>query len=162
MVYGAILKEGEQFYTRLGRVFAAIGEAQTGYNWLITACECYPQTPDTAARLSGEYCWLSGDELTSIVRREDFQWIWGVLSGFKPDIPLEDVLKYPLPYADGYAGFWKKPLSMQHPLASVEIVAWDSTLTLVLSRRREIVDSFRKYFPLSEDLVLYNERYMNG
>lgn len=162
MVYGAILKEGEQFYTRLGRVFAAIGEAQTGYNWLITACECYPQTPDTAARLSGEYCWLSGDELTSIVRREDFQWIWGVLSGFKPDIPLEDVLKYPLPYADGYAGFWKNPLSMQHPLASVEIVAWDSTLTLVLSRRREIVDSFRKYFPLSEDLVLYNERYMNG
>ena len=158
MVYGAILEEGERFYTSLDRIFAAIGEAQTRYNWLITNYECYPQTPETAALLSGEFCWLSGGELTSIVRKEDFQWIWGVLSGFEPDIPLEDVLKYPLAYADGYEGFWENPLSMQNPLASVEIVAWDSSLTLVFSRRREIIDSFRKNFPLSEDLTLYNDR----
>ena len=36
MVYGAILSRGERFYTYLSRVFRAIGNRQTEYNWLIT------------------------------------------------------------------------------------------------------------------------------
>ena len=100
---------------------------------------------------------MSGNKLTSIIKKEDFQWIWGVLSGFEPDISLEDVLKYPLPYADGYEGFWKNPLTMQHPLTSVEIVPLDSSLTLIFSKQKEIIDQFRTHFPLSEDLTLYNK-----
>ena len=159
MVYGAILEKGERFYTYLSKVFTAIEGTQTKYNWLITDCVCYPQSPDIAAMLSQEFCWLSGDRLTSIVQKEDFQWIWGVLSGFDPDISREDVLRYPLPYADEYGGFWKNPLSIQHPLASTEIVAWDSGSTMLFSKRKEIVNAFRNYFPLSEDMVLHNERF---
>ena len=157
MVYGAILQKGERFYTYLGKVFAAIGEVQTEYNWLITECVCYPRSPDIDTLLSREFCWLSGEELTAVIKQEDFQWIWGVLSGFEKDIPLEKVLDYPLPYADGYEGFFKNPLSIQHPLASVEIVALDSSLTLIYSRRKEIISKFRNYFPLSEDLTSCNE-----
>lgn len=57
------------------------------------------------------------------MKQEDFQWIWGVLSGFEKHIELDDVLRSELPYADGYAGFWKNPVTIQHPLADVEIVA---------------------------------------
>lgn len=160
MVYGAILEKGEKYYTYLSKVFTAIGGTQTEYNWLITDCECYPHLSDIDKLLSQEFCWLSGDELTSIVNKESFQWIWGVLSGFEKDITLEEVLKYPLPYADGYEGFWKNPLSMQHPLASVEIVAFDSTLTLIFSERKEIIDMFREYFPLSEDPASQNESFI--
>ncbi len=160
MVYGAILEKGEQFYTYLSKVFKAIEDKQTDYNWLITDCVCYPLSADTGSLLSQKYCWLSGDELTSIVNKEDFQWIWGVLSGFEKDISLESVLEYPFPYADGYEGFWKNPLSIQHPLASIEIVPWDSSLTLILSKRKELIDSFRKHLPLSEDLVSYNAGLM--
>lgn len=159
MVYGAILKKGEPFYTYLSKIFTAIGETQTEYNWLITDCTCSPRSSDIGTLLSQDFCWLSGDELTSIIRKEDFQWIWGVLSGFEPDISLEDVLKYPLPYADGYEGFWKNPLTMQHPLASVEIVPWDSSLTLIFSKQKETIDQFRTHFPLSEDLTLYNKAF---
>ena len=159
MVYGAILQRGERFYTYLSRVFRAIENVQTQYNWLITDCVCYPRSPELSALLSGESCWLSGDELTALVQKEDFQWIWAVLSGFRKDIPVEQVLEYPLPYADGNKAFWRNPLSMQHPLAEIEIVPWDSTLTLFLSSRKEIVDSYRKYSPLSEDLALYNETF---
>lgn len=161
MVYGAIIEKGEPYYTCLGKVFDAIGNAQTQYNWLITDCVCYPQSPDMNALLSQRYCWLSGHELTSIVNQEDFQWIWAVLSGFRREIPLDEILKHPLPHADGYEGFWKNPLSIQHPLAEVEIVPWDSSLTLIYSKRKDIVNFFRKYFPLSEDMVSYNKRFMS-
>ena len=158
MVYGAILERGEKYYTYLRKVFEAIVNKQNEYNWLITDCVCYPQTQSIDEKLSHEYCWLSGNELTSVVENEDFQWIWAVLSGFRKDITLANILEFPLPYADGYTGFWKNPVSIQHPLASIEIVPWDSSLTLVISNQKDLVDSFIKAFPLSEDLSLYNAR----
>ena len=157
MVYGAILSRGERFYTYLSRVFRAIGNRQTEYNWLITDCQCYPRTAEIGALLGERYCWMSGEELTALVEREDFQWIWAVLSGFPKGIPEEQVRQYPLPYADGHPGFWHNPLSLQHPLAEIEIVPWDSSLTLLLSRKKEIVEDFRAFFPLSEDLFQVNE-----
>ena len=57
--------------------------------------------------------------------------------------------------ADGYDGFWQMPLTMQHPLAEIEIVPWDSSMTLLLSRRKDIVDNFRNYYPESENLEDY-------
>ena len=117
MVYGAIVRKGERYYTHLKKVFAALGGRQKAYHWLITDCICYPEDPETDAMLSGVYCWLSGEELTELVEKEDFQWIWAVLSGFDPTVERTHVLQYPLPYADGYGGFWKMPLAMQHPLA---------------------------------------------
>ena len=158
MVYGAILEKGEPYYTYLRKVFDAIENVQTQYNWLITNFEGCPRSPSIDALLSQEYCWLSGHELTSIVDQEDFQWIWAVLSGFRQEIPLDEILKHPLPCADGCGGFGKDPLSIQHPLAEIEIVPWDSSLTLIYSERRDIVESFRKQFPLSEDRVYLNQQ----
>ena len=156
-IYGAILKRGEKYYTYLQKVFDAINNRQMEYNWLITDCECLPESPGLKSLFFQEYCFLSGDELTDIIKQEDFQWIWAVLSGFKKDIPFDEIMKYPLPYANGYEGFWKNPLSIQHPLASIEIVPWDSSLTLVLSEDKSIVDSYRSAFPLSYDLTEYNK-----
>ena len=156
MIYGVINRRGEEYYTDLGKVFEAIKNKQKNYNWLITDCECYPENPVMAEMLRKNYCWLSGEELTALVEKENFFWIWAVLSGFEKDIPFEEVIKYKLPYANGYRGFWKNPLTLQHPLASVEIVPWDSTPTLILSKNKEIVEDFRKVFPYSENLEEYN------
>ena len=159
VAYGGIQEKGEKYYTYLKKIFSSMGDFQKNYRWLITDCTCYPSDPQVEKRLRcGKYCWLSGEELTAIVEREDFQWIWAVLSGFSKEVSLEEVLKYPLPYADGYRGFWKIPLTLQHPLARVELVPWDSSLTLLLGRDKELVDTFRQAFSLSEDLYDYNER----
>ena len=156
-VYGAILEKGESWYTYMGKIFRAIGDAQKNYNWLISDADCFPMTPEFSELLARESCWLTGEALTAMVEREDFQWIWGVLSGFPKGIPEEQVRQYPLPSADGHPGFWHNPLSLQHPLAEIEIVPWDSSLTLLLSRKKEIVEDFRAFFPLSEDLFQVNE-----
>ena len=102
---------------------------------------------------------MSGEELTDLVSKNDFQWVWAVLSAFDKSVELSEVLKYDLPYADGYKGFWEKPVSIQHPLAQMEIVSWDSSLTLFFSKDKEDVDAFLKYFPSSEHLEEFIDRY---
>lgn len=153
---GSILDSGEQYYTYLGGIFKAIQGEQKNYNWLITKYECYPQGKN-ADKFVKEYCWISGDELTQIVEDEDFQWIWGTLSGFEKHISLQSILEHPLPEADGYTGFWKNPVTIQHPFADIEIVAWDSELTLFISKDDSLVNQFQQYFPQSQDLYKYNE-----
>ncbi len=106
MIYGAVSEEDQNQYTCLVRLFQAIGSAQTDYNWLITALEGWPATAeDRQILLNQKYGWLTGGELTAIIEQDDFQWIWGVLSGFEKDVSLDEILKYPLPKADGYKGF---------------------------------------------------------
>lgn len=172
MVYGAIDQKSAKWYTDLAKVFGGIGDTICKYNWLITDSEIYSQNPklkkyntkpyyikkgDKIVRIPcPEYVFLHGEELKEIVNAEHTQWSWAVVSGFEKDVALDQILSYPLPYADGYKGFWENPLTMQHPLAEVEIVPWDSTLVLVLSKNKEIVDQFRAAFPNSEDLADYN------
>ncbi|WP_199485655.1 hypothetical protein [Absiella sp. AM29-15] len=157
MIYGAINEKGERYYTRMSKVFEAIHQKQCAYNWLISDVDHVPSKIE-ALYDQKHYCWISGDELTKIVQEDDWQWDWAVLSGFDKSIPLSEVLKYPHPYADGYRGFWKNPVSIQHPLACIEIVCWDSCLTLFISDQQALVENFKAYFPLSEDLVKYNQR----
>lgn len=156
VVYGAVAEGGGKYYTYLNEVFAAAGNIQGDYNWLITDWVAYGI--DELEVQGGGYCWLTGMELVALLEKHrDRQWIWGVLSGFDKRVPREDVMKYPLPCADGYEGFWKNPLSLQHPLAEIEVVPWDSTLVLLLAKEREIVERFRKNFLPSEDLFRYNK-----
>ena len=79
--------------------------------------------------------------------------------GFSRDVTLEDVLKYDLPLADEYEGFWVDDVSIQHKLANIEIAAVDSSMTLFISRNDDLVNKFRCYFPLSDDLSARNTRY---
>lgn len=160
MVYGAIDEKGERFYTYLPKLFDAIENAQMDYNWLITDCDCNQSNKVYDEYLKQGYCWISGEELTKIVQETHIQWLWAVLSGFQKDITLNEVLAYPYPDADGYPGFWRNPVSMQHPLATIEIVPWDASLTLFFSRKKELVEKFRAGYPHSEDLSVYNTRFI--
>lgn len=153
---GLIIEKGEKYYTHLKKYFSQLNDIQRNYNWLITAHECYPRDEKYAGILSEKYLWMTGDELTEMVS-EDFQWIWGVLSAFSKDISKEKVLQYELPKADGYEGFWRNPVSMQHPLAEMEIVAWDSSLTIFISKDESIIDLLQENNVLAEDLEKYNE-----
>ncbi len=157
---GAILEKGERGYTYLRKIFESVPCLRTDYNWFISDYEAHPLSNGRVVRLAqtGGCAWISGEELYGMVRHDDFQWIWGVLSGFEKSILKEEVLKYERPYSDGYSGFWEKELSIQHPLAAVELVAWDGSLTLIISKDESVVEKFRSAFELSEDLEQYNKR----
>ena len=111
MTYGIIDRKNHKYYTYMSKVFQAMDNAQLQYNWLITGCICYPQNNDIEKLLDQEYCWVTGDELSAIIEQEDFQWIWGCLCGFSKDITMEEALKYPLPSAEDYDGYYQnRPL----------------------------------------------------
>jgi hypothetical protein len=154
---GAILNKGESVYTYMSRVFEAIHNVQRRYNWLITDIEACPDNPDYQKIVDDDYLWLSGEEITSMIEIEDFQWIWAVFSGFPKSIAREKVLQYGLPSLE-HKGYWKNPISIQHPLAVLEIVPWDSSLVLIISKDDEIVYDFMASKPLAEDLETFNER----
>lgn len=156
---GAILEKGEEGYTYFKKIFRALGNVQKQYNWLISDCEACPKSFGHSIRIAqlGKYAWISGEELTGIVEKDNFQWVWVVLSGFEKQYTVKEVLEYELPYADGYKGFWKEAISIQHPLASIEMVAWDASCTLLISREESIIEDFRMAFPLSKDLSLFNK-----
>lgn len=167
MIQGAILEKGEQYYIRFGKIFRAMQNFQINYNWLVTDCVAYPQNERIAARIfqatHGSYNWFCGEELTNLLKAEDFQWIWAVLSGFDKTISEEtvlrdDILCNGLPQAIDHQGYWNQELSMQHPLACVELAAFDSSGMLLVSSQEKIVKKFRQAFPLSEDLAEYNTR----
>ena len=160
MISGAILDKGENGYTYFKKIFKALNNFQKDYNWLITDCEANPKKFGHMQRIyqskHGDYAWISGEELTGIIKKDDFKWVWAVLSGFDKSCSKDDILKYKFPCADGYGGFWEEELSIQHPLASIELVAWDADLTLLISEDGELVNRFREAFPLSRDLREYN------
>ena len=90
-----------------------------------------------------------------MIEREDLQQIWGIFSAFDKSIPLNDIMKYDMPYSDGNISIWTNPTSIQHPLAEIEIVAWDSCMTLIISKDDEIINKFNKYFNYSIDFEQY-------
>lgn len=154
---GLILNKGEPYFSSFSKVFKNIKELSKDYNWLISNAECYPQKVESREKLNmAAYAWMKGDELVQLLCQEDFQWVWGVLSGFNKNVQLNEILKYELPYADGYLGFWKTPLTIQHPLAEVEIVAWDSSCSLFISKSDKIIGEIATIYSKAEDLNLYN------
>lgn len=126
------------------------------YNWLITNIECYPSNMQIKKLLDNEYCWISGKNLMKILYTEKFHWVWGVFSAFSDEVELKEVLNYSFPYADGYKNFWKNPISIQHPLAKMEIVAWDGSLVLVISKKSKDIEAIMKKKTKAKDLETYN------
>ncbi len=146
-------------HTDLRQVFEAFGGRAREFNWLLTDVELnvyppgldYIDAPDAAR-------WRSGRELSDIVTASNVQFIWGVLSGFRPDVVINRAALDVYPFADGNRSLWAPGARIQHPLADVEIVCWDSTATLLLSRDDDLTRRFRSFFSEAVDLDEYNLR----
>lgn len=154
---GIILERGFQYYTNMKTFLAPIRDDFKQYNWLISNFECNDY-PAPQIEFHAEYSWLSGENFLAIVDTHDIQFIWAVFSAIPKKIPLEEVLHHTIPFADGYPGFWKNPVGIQHPLADIEITAWDSRLVLAISKDDTVIARLQEHFLLSEDLERYNEK----
>ncbi|MHC5550206.1 DUF2691 family protein [Carnobacterium maltaromaticum] len=152
---GIIIEDDERKYTSLKEIFNAINDEQKKYNWLITGSEYAPSNKDMK-NYDRPFEWISGEELTERANLDNGFWVWGVFSGFSKEIDKEEILKFELPYADGYTGFWENPLTVQHPLASVEFVEWDSTVFLAITENEKIITGLKANFSSAKDLIDYN------
>lgn len=101
--------------------------------------------------------WITGKNLTRLANQKDVHFIWGVFSAFDKNETVDlDVIKEE-PYADGNPNFWGENTKIQHPKAVVELVLWDSTFILLLSKDTEFSKKFRNTFKGWKDLNRYNQ-----
>lgn len=150
-----IEKIRSNYFTNMKDVFDALGNIQTNYHWLITDYECNVY-PTKEIPFNNPYIWIDGQTLTSIVKRNEIQFIWGVFSAFEKNVCLNNVLNYKLPFADGNKELWNKDVKIQHPLAESEIVSWDSGILLLISKDEKVINTFLKHYPDAIDLAMYN------
>jgi len=155
----------EDFY-ELREILSSFNNLQKKYNWLLTDLD--GSLPDAYLDYFTDYriypnedrgCiyWITGEKLTELANKEDIYFAWGVLSAFNKNEPLDlDMLKEE-PYADGNPNFWVGTPIIQHPKAMTELVLWDSSLVLLLSKDEEISTNFRNRFKEFKDLEVYNK-----
>lgn len=144
-----ISEKEEKYYTHMLKVLNSIGGRNLDYNWLITDIEAYPQDNGELDKLISEndYLFLSTDELITMLEKNDFQWIWGVFSAIPKNFTKEEVLKYELPFADGNYDIYKEDIFViQHPLADIEIVAFDSSCVQIVAKDEEIANKFKDLY----------------
>jgi hypothetical protein len=74
------------FHTDLRAVFDALDGRQREFDWLLIDLELNSYPPQLLPALRDEAIWMAGSEITDLVNAHDVQFIWGVLSGFRPGV----------------------------------------------------------------------------
>ena len=139
-----ISKEDEYYYTDMLKVIKAIGGKNLDYNWLITEIET-----STGDYFEDDYIILTNEELLDKLESKKIQWIWGTFSAIPKKYKQEEILKYNLP---GVENIDKKEIKPQHPLAEIEIIAYDSTFVQIIAKE-EIAKRFKKIYPGAKKLL---------
>lgn len=133
-----ISKGEDDYYTDILKVVNAIGGRNLDYNWLITEIET-----STGDYFYEEYVILSNDELLDNLENKKIQWIWGTFSAIPKKYRQEEILKYNLP---GVENIDKKEIKIQHPLAEIEIIAYDSTFVQLIAKDKTIAEKLKKLY----------------
>ncbi|AGE76832.1 TPA: hypothetical protein ACR3Z0_000421 [Bacillus thuringiensis] len=143
-------------YTVLASVFDSFQGREKEFNWLITDMENVAHQEEKLIRdypkMSHPIVWIAGEDLSNLVKKYNPQFIWGVLSAFDKSINIDINNLLVEPYANGNEGLWVPSPNIQHPQAKLEIVCWDSYVTLFFSKDEDIDDKFQDYFKSAKKL----------
>ncbi|MEG0456864.1 MAG: hypothetical protein RR549_01895 [Oscillospiraceae bacterium] len=129
-------------YSAICPVFINIKPDNLDLNLLISDVVCYHETELSEFIFKDNYGWLSIEQLFQLIKNRKISYIWGVVSCFKKDITLEEILKHPLPFSNGYAKFDDHLSSLiHHPFACVEITPWDNENIIITSNDETIFNN---------------------
>ncbi|MGK8430128.1 hypothetical protein OF864_09705 [Bacillus cereus] len=143
-------------HTVLASVFDSFQGREKEFNWLIAEMEIVAHQEEKLIRdypkMSHPIVWIAGEDLSNLVKKYNPQFIWGVLSAFDKSINIDINNLLVEPYANGNEGLWVPSPNIQHPQAKLEIVCWDSYVTLFFSKDEDIDDKFQDYFKSAKKL----------
>ena len=140
------------YYTEMLDVFKRLDLNDKNYKWLISDFEIYPQIEEINKIFKDKNeLILSTKELLEILNKEDFQWIWGVLAAIPDNISNEKIINGGIPCIrciNDYNPFIDKP-KLQNKYSILELYSWDSNGLFLITKYREIIENFKKSYPLS-------------
>jgi hypothetical protein len=89
----------------------------------------------------------------NVLRKTEIQIIWGVFVGILKTQEIEPS-QIDLPFADGNGQIWKNG-NLQVEQAKIEIIAWDSSYTIVKFTDPSMSEKFKAYFQEAIELERY-------
>lgn len=152
-----LLDDSPQFrwQTDFGRLLLPIKRQIEPLEWLVTDLQ-YHFIDDQLPRIVSAwetaelFVTVSGVALYQAVANRDIQVVWGVFCGVAGKVP--DLSDDQVPYADGNRELWTEPEAFLLPQSEIEIVCFDSTVTLVKFRDEALGQQFLEVFPEGKTL----------
>lgn len=133
-------------YLSLETFAELFGKYIQDYIWMLSDIECICDIEEIADMTSKDYIWMTGKELLDLGKVKNLSFSWAVFSGFKKEIKEQEVLNYPIPYADGNSGIFENTKTLQNPLAEIEIIVFDSTCLVIRNAPEILVEELRNRF----------------
>ncbi len=143
-----------KYHTNLNVLLEPIKDDITDLKWLISDLDINTSEMEKLP-INHEKDWflISSHEMKRICET-DTQIVWGVFSGIDNKVEL-NTDQIEVPYADGNEKIWKNG-NLQVENSKVEIIAWDSSYTIVKFTEKEMSDKFKEYFDEAIELENYN------
>ena len=121
--------------------------------WLISDLEFSSWSPEKLPiNHEEDYFIISAQEMKTICETRT-QVVWGAFSGIDKNTELKTDQIEP-PYSEGNAEIWKNG-NLQVENSKVEIIAWDSSYTIVKFTEKGMSDKFKEYFDEAIELEKY-------
>ena len=149
-------------FVSIQEVATALRSQVSDYDWLVTdldavlSNETLKYFEEVQELEEGTAYWIKGERLLELAYQANLYIIWGVFTAFerRKYITLNELTVYP--FADGNSDLWIESPHIQYPDAVCELIFWDSTFVLLLSRIEDVSICFRQAFPDWRSLEEYN------
>jgi hypothetical protein len=139
-----IIRESEklEFHTNIKEILRPfLGELKS-FNWVISDFD-FISDKELPIHQEVDFFVLSSQEFNEILNSKT-QFIWGVISGFSEGHEIVFDEKN-LPFAEGNDLIWRNG-NLQIPNSTIEIIAFDSSYTIIKFKNKKISDTFKDYF----------------
>lgn len=141
-----IIKNNKQlkFHTDLNVLLRPIENEIKGLKWIVSDLDINTsELQKLPINYEKDRFLISSSEM-DIIRGTDTQIIWGVFSGITDETEI-DMEQIEIPYAEGNDEIWENGhLQIEHSV--IEIIAWDSSYSIVKFTDKEMSDKFKSYF----------------
>ena len=140
------------FHTNLSEILNPILKEIESFNWVFSDLD-FISDKELPINYEQEFFVLTSDEFKEILN-SDTQFIWGAICGFRKDAEIA-VDEDNLPYAEGNDLIWKNG-NFQIPNSTIEIMAVDSSFTIIKFKDKNLSDIFKNYFNEAIELENFN------
>lgn len=133
-----------KFHTNLKALLKPIEDDIKELKWFVSDLEINTSEMQKLP-INNEKDWFLISSLEmNILRQTDTQIIWGVFSGINNNLEIKtDQIE--LPFAEGNDMIWENG-NLQIESSRIEIIAWDSSYTIVKFTDKELSEKFKSYF----------------
>ena len=137
-----------EFHTNLKEILKPISTDLDNYNWLLCDLD-FISDKKLPINFDEDYYILSNEDFQKIVDSQT-QIIWGIISAVPKNIDLK-IDKDNLPFVEGNDLVWENS-NLQVNNSEIEIIAFDSSYTIVKFKSESLSEKFKKYFDEAVEL----------